>query len=440
MGKFGVLWLLAAVGFVVGSTMGEVAPQVKPSADRREPITNADFETGRDDAPAAWTSDAYQARQCEFKWEEGTGVGGSRCLSIQAAESFNDARWKQTVHLAPRTAYVLRGAVKGESIALEKDARIGANLCILGVWGCASDVSKSTGSFDWRPLQVDFATGESADVELACRLGHWSSLAKGKAYFDNLRLEPNPEVVRTEGKHVYLNLYREDLTAITPEHYRRWLASLDRVYEAMADLVGREPFGGAKIGVYSSQWYPGGWAVAGNPIIWAKPYVKESLAACDASADWCFGILHEIGHDFDEDGAWNFNGEFFANFKLHYVVETLNGKVTHGKQYTGRDLVNFWKADADQSYEKAWRNADPKRRAVPHDGLQYKMLVIQQKVGWEPFKKTFRYFHALPADQRPRTDWAKFQAFHDQLSRFSGFDAWSVYTAEELKLLKAQYR
>src|SRR5574340_938139 len=177
-----VLCLLAAGGLLVGVVLG-AAPQAKSKSGRRTPIANADFETGSDGKPEAWTSDAYQPRQCEFKWEENAGAGGSRCVSI-AADSFNDARWKQTVRLAPRTAYILRGMVKGENIALEKDARIGANLCMMGVWGCASDVSKSTGSFDWRPFAVDFATGESADAEIACRLGHWSSLAKGKAYFD----------------------------------------------------------------------------------------------------------------------------------------------------------------------------------------------------------------------------------------------------------------
>ena len=38
--------------------------------------------------------------------------------------------------------------------------------------------------------------------------------------------------------------------------------------------------------------------------------------------DWCFGILHEIGHVFNiGDTSWNWNDEMFANFRMHYALE-----------------------------------------------------------------------------------------------------------------------
>lgn len=274
------------------------------------------------------------------------------------------------------------------------------------------------------------------------RLGLWLTivtLAAGAAMAESATATDAAKTSRRDGKHFYLQLEDADTAVITSAHYDRWIAHLDAAYEAMLDLVGRAPFGGAKIGIESTRTDPGGWAVAGNPILWARQFVRESLAHCDATDDWCFGIVHEIGHDFDED-AWNFNAEFFANFKLHYVVETLKGKITHGKQYTGKELAAFWKTDAAESYARAWCHPDPAKRTAHHDGLQHKMLLVKEKMGWEPFKKTFRHFLALPADQRPRGDWERFKAFHDTLAKYAGFDVWTLYTAEELKMLRAIYK
>jgi hypothetical protein len=400
-------------------------------------VKNGGFESGQGDKPEGWAPHAGSRNRSVLTWEPSGGIGGSRCLSITTSGEGNDAAWVQKVSLEPRSAYLLRGMIRGEKIEVtQRGGQIGANVCMTGMWYCSSDPKKSTGTFDWTPLEVDFASGESGEVEIACRLGHWGSTAKGTAWFDNVEVVKNPAMQRYEGEHVYLLLADEDVKAITPEHLKRWVAHLDAAYAAMADLVDHKPFNGAKMGYYTSTWYPGGYAVAGNPIYWMRRYVKEQLAAADATDDWGFGILHEMGHNFDEDGAWNFNGEFWANVKLHYAVEMLGGRVGHDDEpFVGAGLGRYWKS----CYEKLWRNPDPAKRSVAHDGLQHLTIQMKEKTGWEPFRKTFRYFHALPKDRRPRTPWQQFRLFYDKLKELSGVDTWSYFTPEDIENLKKQY-
>jgi len=355
----------------------------------------------------------------------------SRCISIEAARP-NDARFEQEVQLEPHTAYVLRGQVRAENVQIGKDDWVGANLCAYGICRCASEPNASKGSFGWRPFEVDFATGPDGKAKPSARLGHWSSTVTGKVFFDSLTLKKNPAIRRQESKHFIMDLWVDDLAAFEPGKCERWLSHLDAAYEAMGDLTGRAPWNGAKIGIYTPTWYPGGWAVAGNPIRWRKRYVRNVLSASNRNDEWGFGVLHEIGHDFDQGAAWNFNGEFWANFKLHYAVEALNATMSGPEGLTsGRGFRVFW----ERKFKEHWE----RKQNSHHDGLQHKMLLLQNQIGWEPFKQAFRYFWAMSKDDRPKTRWAKFKRFHDLLAEHSGHDVWSIYTPEQLARLKAQY-
>jgi len=414
-----VMTVIALGGFAAGPLM---------SADSL--LGNGGFEAGPVELPVGWSTEAWDAQHAVFRWEPAGGIGDSRCISIEADHE-NDAHFEQDVQLEPHTAYLLRGMVKAENVVLGQDAWVGANLCVYGIYRCASNPEASHGTFDWTPFEVDFATGPDGKAKIAARLGHWSSTVRGKAFFDDLTLEKNTAVHRQESKHLVMNLWEDDLTGFEAGRYERWLSHLDAAYEAMADLTGNTPWQGAKIGIYTPTWYPGGWAVAGNPIRWQKRYVHSVVEASNRDDDWGFGILHEIGHDFDDGGAWNFNGEFWANFKLHYVVETLDATMTGPDGLTaGRGFRLFW----ERKFEEEWEG----KHTAHHDGLQYKMLLLQDQIGWEPFKQTFRAFLALREEDKPKTPWAQFKRFHDLLAETSGYDVWGIYSADERARLMEQ--
>ena len=230
-----------------------------------------------------------------------------------------------------------------------------------------------------------------------------------------------------EGYHVSTLFKDADMASIQAENFSRWLDHLDAAYVAYEDLVGAVPYHGNKIKIESVPQYPGGWAVAGNPIKWCGEYVKSELENIDRTDDWSFGILHEIGHDFDLDGRWVWDGEFWANLKMYYVIETLNGIVfQRGVRYQGRNL---------KEYYLLRYNEEKKNGRIVNDSITYRYIVISEKIGWDAFKNAFRYFLNLPANEIPATPYAKFSLFIDKLSEFSGTNVWSMFLPEEINQL-----
>jgi hypothetical protein len=245
----------------------------------------------------------------------------------------------------------------------------------------------------------------------------------GTAYCDDISVDVGASYRVVEGRNIALYLERADTdpSIIRPESLSQWVSELDSAYDDYADLVGRTPFNGAKIQIQSTRAYPGGWAVAGNPILWHQPYVQGELSRVETNGDWSFGILHEIGHDFDIEDRWNFDAEFFANFKMYFVVVRLNAKVTpDGQQYyTGSELREFYRSGILRG-EHSW------------DSINFRFITMADQWGREPFQKTFRFFLSLTASELPTTRLEKFNLFLDKLSEFSGQDARSFFSSEEL--------
>jgi hypothetical protein len=224
-------------------------------------------------------------------------------------------------------------------------------------------------------------------------------------------------LVRKEGKFVVLELKEENWKILKdPEAY---LDFLDEVYEAFEELVGGVPNGGEKQRIREVDAWPGGWAVAGQPIRWDGKYVADSLRKVN-EGDALFGILHEIGHVFDLGGQWNWHAEFFANFKLMYVVEKLG---SHGLNI--RESEKYFR---DIAVRRGAEDGKPLSDWHAHsDAATHKFLLLKNEIGWEPFKKTFREFLRLPKDKVPQGISAKLGLFIHLLSRYAERNLWEQF-------------
>lgn len=363
----------------------------------------------------------YNSSAAVMTWESSGGINNSKCISASSTTD-NDIRWVRAFNLAPDQGYVGRVWVKGENI-------VGGNGANLGVHGTWTRTEGSFGTFNWKEIGLNFITPTSGPVEIGCRLGYWGATSSGTVWFDNLQVTP---MNGYNGTKIGLFLEPEDTANITPANMTRWLNHLDATYNAYYDLVGGTPYSGAKIRVLSVRDYPGGWAVAGNPILWHKPYVSNELLSINNNDDWSFGITHEIGHDFDIDG-WNWDGEFWANTKMYYALETLNGKVYQSKYYTGSELKQYYYQDAGGSYQKTIALG-----TYSHDALTYCFIRIRETIGWEPFKQTFRYFKT--SGENPATNSDKFNRFLQLLQEYyhpGGHEVENTFPAGELTLIRA---
>ncbi|GEM_PF-1881148 len=225
-------------------------------------------------------------------------------------------------------------------------------------------------------------------------------------------------IVTVEGKHVILKVRSEDLKVLKDPY--GWIKKLDRVYESYTDLVGDVPYNGKKITVESVEDYPGGWAVAGNPIKWHRPWVAREFKGIN-EGNWSFGIMHELGHDFDLDYRWVWEAEFFANFKMVYAAEKLKAKIHQGGKWY--DYVDSKGLTLDDYYEEQAELAGERDHVEDwyrhNDPSLDKFLKVKRDIGWEPFKKTFRRYGELKEGEIPKTPEKKFNLFIYYLSEFS---------------------
>ncbi len=243
-----------------------------------------------------------------------------------------------------------------------------------------------------------------------------------RRYSFQLKVKDEERVI-VEGEHIILDLKKRSFDLFN--NVLDWLRKLDLAYEAYQELVGTVPYGGEKIVIKEVDEYPGGWAVAGNPVKWYSKYVPDAIKQIN-EGDWLFGILHELGHDFDIDYRWVWNAESSANFKMVYVAEKLKAKIKQGGVWydysvsSGKTLDDYYAMMAARTGEekrlKQWPNFKN------NDAETHKLLIIKNMIGWEPFKKTYRAWLNLTQDEIPKDPVDKFNLFLYYLCKFSGRD------------------
>jgi len=342
-------------------------------------LLNGDCSRGAGGAPEGWTAAARPGAVAA--WESTAGKAGSPCLGIRVDEAgAADAVWRQTLSLQPHTAYLVKGAIRGEGI---REGQAGADPAgpsiAVSLWQCdsrhARQGPKTLGSFDWTPFVLDAATGPDGRLTIICRFG--GDRALGTAWFDDLEVVPNPDVERFAGRHTVLSLYTDEVALATRAGVERAVAAGDQVYEAYAELTGRTP----DTDTYSF-WAPRLWDIgalgwSGNPVLWvAIPNVLKDNWPRDGFCPEIF--LHELAHNFDY-GPWVFDGHFSELF-FYYACETRNLAIAEDAWRQGAATRNRWVVRG--------RDGCPNVCAVV-----LKAIEIRDKVGWEPFRRTYRWYH-----------------------------------------------
>ncbi len=392
-------------------------------------ISNGDFEKRTDFDTLRkrdeWMKQGWKINSGIFSWGKKTGRNNTGGISLEAGGGIpNDIAVIQQIILNPAKLYRLSAWVKTENVI----GGAGANICLFGTWVKSKSV---TGTTDWQLITVDLPPSSGAII-IGCRLGYWAAVSTGKAYFDDVSIEELSKFVEV-GQHVSLVLDEEDASAVSAQTITSWIANLDKAYEKYYELMGAYPYNGDRITIFSVSDYPGGWAVAGNPILWYKPYIKSELQSIASTGTWSFGIMHELGHDFMLDNSnknWIFNEEMFANFRMYYVVEKLNATIVEGGLYHGSELENYYKTDAIESY------ANKIAKGIPqgYDGLMYTLIRIKNQVGWEAVLKTIRDLNA--SSTASGTRWQMFNLLLDKLTLYSGQDVRKTYPAGELNVIQ----
>ncbi|WP_265445434.1 carbohydrate-binding protein CenC [Acetivibrio straminisolvens] len=396
------------------------------------------FENG---LPSGWEkrSSKHENSLATVEIETGTGLNNGKCLKISSLEQDEDVGYAKTLQLAPNSYYKLSAYMKYENVTNQyidysgdtpeiRRKSDGANICLYNGEAIWNRTATATGTdTSWKEVSLLFKTPESGIVMIGLRLGFFFNETKGTVWFDNVKVEPVPSDYIYESEHFDACFDASDTQYTTREGIINWLSDLDKVYVLMKEFSGnRIPFNGNKIGILASDGHPSGSAsYAGNPIMWFKSSnenpVANQLKRSYENGDLSFAILHEIGHNFNlGNTSWNWNDEMFANFRAYYAVDQLEKMHLNnmGPMPVVYNDPNIRREGTQLKYYYLSRYIQTMSRGeFHHDGLMYRLIEVQEEIGWEPFLKTIQYLSSN--DFSDKNDMEKFDLFYSKLSEYS---------------------
>lgn len=143
-------------------------------------LMNGSFEDGT----RGWSAGSWRENLEAASVQSQEAKDGKKALVVRLTEA-DDARYVQKVAIKPNTRYSLSGWIKTKDVEIEKGAKHGANLSL-------EDTLEATeplvGTRDWTYVTLIFNSGQRSEVVVYARLGFYSSIATGTAWFDDLVL------------------------------------------------------------------------------------------------------------------------------------------------------------------------------------------------------------------------------------------------------------
>lgn len=407
-----------------------------------------------------------------LKQDPKRGIDGSRCAVILSPDVNVDCGFYQVVRgLTPGEPYKATARIKTEGIS----GSGGAHISLDYLWAPTSKSVK--GTQDWTTVTLEFEP--SADtVVLALRMGNSAADVRGVAYFDNVTLTYNTDLYQRESPAGHLKLVIDKrFLSVSDQVIDTWLGHLDSVYEAYVDLFsGRRPHHEKTISIRSARI--SAWAFAGNPIQWNENYIEQSLIKV-SKGDWCFGLMHEMGHDFapghffDEGKEssslfydWIWNEEVFANFRMYYALCTVEGctilqdgvydtdeygryitdevgnKISVQKEYKGHDIIKMYKTDSSNCYDLTIASGNAVEMG---NGICYVLAVIADTFGWQLWKDTYDELYKLKRGYKTfDNDWQRIQFLFEHLdqhipsgSKYSS--VWDLFNKHDIETIQKYY-
>ena len=99
----------------------------------------------------------------------------------------DDTFVKQKVKVKPNTKYRLSGYIKTKDVlTVKREGKDGASLAVGGGFVKTPPVTKTK---SWTRVTHEFATGGETEIEVGPRLGFFSALTTGTAWFADLSLD-----------------------------------------------------------------------------------------------------------------------------------------------------------------------------------------------------------------------------------------------------------
>jgi hypothetical protein len=380
-------------------------------------VVNGEFEEPAGATIPGWQIEATGTATAQ--WDPISGFAGTGALGVRVPDdaSASAAVARQTLTLQPFTGYSFRARVAGDNMHPR-----GEGFHLFQIVVRNGDRSYTVGprkqdrtDIDYGIYGSDFATGPDGKVDLELR-----SAGAGHYLVDQVSVACSDRAQRYMGSELVLGLYDSHVQNATPANIEKVIATVEQALGAFADLTGQttpKPSAFPLVAAFTeARGNPALWGDGAQAALWSTPgYLPP-------------GLTTALARNFDRP-AWLFEDDL-ALLSVYFAAEskelTLSDEAGRGK-----NARRAWEA----SYQNNWKMGGCPDGA----GFVYKNIVLHDQIGWEPFKKTFRFLAGLDPAAVPPTRAARLQLWLDKLGEFSGMDVRAMLSATDKALLEARY-
>jgi hypothetical protein len=227
---------------------------------------------------------------------------------------------------------------------------------------------------------------------------------------------------------------------LTPAFLQTFADHFEEAYEAEVALTGYAPYDVIIIDGSKPRDIVAGVVDNYNVIVVNNEFMATEMKLMPLRLrfvgvyDLSFALLHEMGHMFDSQRAWNFESEAWTDLKLCYVLYKLteDHKKTDGAVF-GCAPADYRSQNICFKYEEMAEclNIHAKKGAMVtvygFYGAAREFLLMAYDFGWDPFIKTFHWFQDNGYTQPDFERMEKFEKFVEKLSEYSGKDIKKEY-------------
>jgi len=172
-------YLIAVCAFALATILGH---RVARAAETNL-LLNGSLAKGSGEQPDDWRTEAWVNEPDAFQYTWMHPTDGNPGQLVVNALKPNDARWMQSLTLAPGW-YRFSTEVRTENVGSQQT---GANISVMEDGAMSPDIRGTSG---WQRVSFYLKVGgNGADIELALRVGGFGSLNTGKAFFRDVHAE-----------------------------------------------------------------------------------------------------------------------------------------------------------------------------------------------------------------------------------------------------------
>lgn len=263
-------------------------------------------------------------------------------------------------------------------------------------------------------------------------------ISEGNAVWDQFISEKGNIIIRVK-KQLYTS-------ALFPKERMAKLANdMQTLYETYQDLTSFTPYDSIIIHIFMEEKYfayvVGGWNIISFDYSSALTDLRKMAfrTSKENANDWSFCLMHEMGHMFDWNRAWRFDGESATNIKVAYALWANLDKKAVAAQ-SGYNYTDYFDGN---TISETWKS-EPKMTMTDGKTLGEKVTrtcyifstYALNEIGWEAFRTSYHEINALPTQTSDVNE--RLKLFTDALAKHGGKHIKDYIGEEEWNVLVAK--